>query len=369
MSNPSFTNGFASGSAAVSLRGLGVNSTLVLVNGRRMTTYGLADDGSRTFVDLNSIPAGAGRARRSPEGRRLGDLRRGRRRRRGQRHPAQELHTARSVGGTYGQTQHSDGEAARAFGTFGFGNIDTDKYNVFVSVESVEARRTSGPRTAASSARPTCGLWISGTSRTAHRGSGSASTTPSTTSPCGVTRTPPAAPARASTSSRAIPRSSTPTRACAATTGSSEQEIQPRDRAVQHLHARHPAGLRRTLQGYLELGYFKTKTKANGTLGGNNDGGVFNPADPANLIVHGLMTLPAGHPDNTFGVDRTLGLRAERARRARPDDQERGLRARRAAFRERRAGWDYDVGAAYIKSRLENTNTGFIRLRRHAGLP
>ena len=52
----SFSNGFASGSAAVSLRGLGVNSTLVLVNGRRMTTYGLADDGTRNFVDLNSIP-------------------------------------------------------------------------------------------------------------------------------------------------------------------------------------------------------------------------------------------------------------------------------------------------------------------------
>ena len=49
----SFSNGFASGSAAVSLRGLGVNSTLVLVNGRRMTTYGLADDGTRNFVDLN----------------------------------------------------------------------------------------------------------------------------------------------------------------------------------------------------------------------------------------------------------------------------------------------------------------------------
>ena len=52
----SFSNGFASGSSAVSLRGLGVNSTLVLVNGRRMTTYGLADDGTRTFVDLNSLP-------------------------------------------------------------------------------------------------------------------------------------------------------------------------------------------------------------------------------------------------------------------------------------------------------------------------
>jgi outer membrane cobalamin receptor len=52
----SFTAGFASGSASFSLRGLGVNSTLVLINGRRMTTYGLADDGARTFVDLNTIP-------------------------------------------------------------------------------------------------------------------------------------------------------------------------------------------------------------------------------------------------------------------------------------------------------------------------
>src|SRR5690606_10671993 len=48
-----FSNGFAAGSSAVSLRGLGVNSTLVLLNGRRMATYGLADDGTRTFVDLN----------------------------------------------------------------------------------------------------------------------------------------------------------------------------------------------------------------------------------------------------------------------------------------------------------------------------
>jgi iron complex outermembrane receptor protein len=36
------TGGFAVGSSAISLRGLGVNSTLVLVNGRRMAAYGLA---------------------------------------------------------------------------------------------------------------------------------------------------------------------------------------------------------------------------------------------------------------------------------------------------------------------------------------
>ncbi len=115
-----------------------------------------------------------------------------------------------------------------------------------------------------------------------------------------------------------------------------------------------------SLQAYLELGYFQTKTKANGTLGGNNDSGVFNPADPANPITHGLMTLPAGHPDNTFGVDRTLAYApAELGGRDQVTKNEvfrivQGLQG--TAW-----GWDFDVGAAYIKGRLENTNTGFIR--------
>lgn len=51
-----FSNGFGSGSAAVSLRGLTVNSTLVLINGVRTANYPYADDGQRSFVDLNSIP-------------------------------------------------------------------------------------------------------------------------------------------------------------------------------------------------------------------------------------------------------------------------------------------------------------------------
>jgi iron complex outermembrane recepter protein len=54
----SFTaNGaFASGASAVSLRGLSTNSTLVLFDGQRAASYPLADDGSRNFVDLNTIP-------------------------------------------------------------------------------------------------------------------------------------------------------------------------------------------------------------------------------------------------------------------------------------------------------------------------
>ena len=48
--------GTAAGAAGVSLRGLTVNSTLVLIDGHRSTNYPLADDGQRTFVDLNTIP-------------------------------------------------------------------------------------------------------------------------------------------------------------------------------------------------------------------------------------------------------------------------------------------------------------------------
>jgi iron complex outermembrane receptor protein len=54
----SFTaNGaFAGGASAVSLRGLSSSSTLVLIDGLRAAYYPLADDATRNFVDLNTIP-------------------------------------------------------------------------------------------------------------------------------------------------------------------------------------------------------------------------------------------------------------------------------------------------------------------------
>src|SRR6185369_15889502 len=51
--------GFASGASGISLRGLGAASTLVLLNGRRIAPYGLADDGQKVFADLNLIPLDA----------------------------------------------------------------------------------------------------------------------------------------------------------------------------------------------------------------------------------------------------------------------------------------------------------------------
>lgn len=54
-----FQNSFAPGSAGVSLRGLGQQNTLVLLNGRRLAPYGFAQNINEVFIDLNSLPLAA----------------------------------------------------------------------------------------------------------------------------------------------------------------------------------------------------------------------------------------------------------------------------------------------------------------------
>lgn len=57
LTNSFSANGaFAGGASSVSLRGLSTNSTLVLFDGLRAAYYPLADDATRNFVDLNTIP-------------------------------------------------------------------------------------------------------------------------------------------------------------------------------------------------------------------------------------------------------------------------------------------------------------------------
>jgi outer membrane receptor protein involved in Fe transport len=51
------SNNFAAGAAYTSLRGLGPQATLVLINGRRVANYSESANGQYPFVDLNSIPA------------------------------------------------------------------------------------------------------------------------------------------------------------------------------------------------------------------------------------------------------------------------------------------------------------------------
>ncbi len=51
--------GFTPGASSISLRGLGPEATLVLINGRRVAPYPVGTGGTTAFVDLNSIPLAA----------------------------------------------------------------------------------------------------------------------------------------------------------------------------------------------------------------------------------------------------------------------------------------------------------------------
>ena len=130
----SFGSGFAAGGSAVSLRGLGINSTLILLNGRRLAPYGLADDGQRTFTDLGSIPLDAVD--------RVEILRDG----------ASAIYGSDAVGGVVnvilrsnykgalvnvsgGMTKYKDGENGRVSVTGGWGDMAKDGFNLFFNVE------------------------------------------------------------------------------------------------------------------------------------------------------------------------------------------------------------------------------------------
>ena len=347
----SFTNGFASGSAAVSLRGLGVNSTLVLVNGRRMTTYGLADDGSRTFVDLNSIPlelvdrvevlkdGGSAIYGADAVGGVVNVILR-------------KNYNGASVGGTLRPDRSTaTGRPARAFGTVGFGNLDTDKYNVFVSLEASQAEQhlVQGPRL--HRRRPTCATRTSTTHQWRARGSGWESPRPSTTSPYGVTRTPPAG---TGTRVNVIPcdarrSASIRTPGCAATTAESSRKSSRRPSGSTSSAAA-PCRSRRPCRPTSSSATSRPRPRPTARSAATTTAASSTRRTRPILIVHGLMTLPAGHPDNTFGVDRTLAYApAELGGRDQTTKNQvfrivEGLQG--TAW-----GWDFDVGAAYIKSR------------------
>ena len=53
-----FSGAMAGGASGISLRGMSVDATLVLVDGHRMANYPLADDGQKSFVDVSSLPMG-----------------------------------------------------------------------------------------------------------------------------------------------------------------------------------------------------------------------------------------------------------------------------------------------------------------------
>jgi iron complex outermembrane receptor protein len=127
------------GAAGVSLRGLGAQYTLVLLNGRRISTHGL----NGKSVDLNSIPMAAVE--------RIEILKDG----------ASAIYGTDAVGGVINfilkknvqtlevtaftdHTQHGGGNISRASVLFGAGNLETDRFNVMANLAFDTNQRLRG---------------------------------------------------------------------------------------------------------------------------------------------------------------------------------------------------------------------------------
>jgi iron complex outermembrane receptor protein len=129
-----FSGAFANGAAGVSLRGLTVGSTLVLIDGHRMSPYAIGDDSQRSFVDVSNIPFESIDS--------IEVLKSG----------ASSLYGSDAIAGVIniklkknltgfrasaesGNTQHGGGKTKLASASVGKGDLDTDGYNAFATVE------------------------------------------------------------------------------------------------------------------------------------------------------------------------------------------------------------------------------------------
>ncbi len=129
-----FTNGFSASGSGVSLRGLGPNNTLVLVNGRRMANFGLADDGHASYVDIQQIPFDAVE--------RIEVLKDGASAIYGSDAVAgvvniilRQQFTGVTVTGTAGTNYNGEGNQYKASITGGIGDLTKDRYNAYITFD------------------------------------------------------------------------------------------------------------------------------------------------------------------------------------------------------------------------------------------
>ncbi len=363
----SFTSGFAGSASGVSLRGLSVSSTLVLINGRRTAPYGFGDDGQRSFVDLNSIPLDAVD--------RIDILKDGASAIYGSDAIAgvvniilRQNYVGKTISANVGQSGHGDGTVTSISGAIGFGDMDTDKFNVFATLDakkSGEIKQTNRDKwIGQADARPWGGRDQRAGFTTAGNGGGS--------SFLGTLRPVNAAGAPAGNVTN-LPGSCDPIN-LDPTGGSSNDNsrggclwdpvqfatVQPKTENV-NLFMRGTLALGADAQGYTEVGIFKSKADTYTTPSGLTGAGF----DLVNARVNNTSTgpdqllMPANHPDNILGV--AARPRWVDASRPRVSNLETTVTRVLAGVKGTYANWDYDTGLMYAESKTDRTQTGYYR--------
>jgi len=366
--------GFASGAAGVSLRGLGPNATLVLLNGRRMAPYGLADDGQRTFVDLGTIPLEAvDRIEVVKDG-------------------ASAIYGSDAIGGvvniinagrlpgvvanvSYGQTRYGDGRNPKASITAGFGELNSDKYNIFFTIE---AQKIGEVRQSDRAGRGDIGnpdptgqgygfesgdLLGYGRPRAGGPTSVSSSTigwARAVTGPNSVTPVPGsvyqqlALPAGGCTSPYTLPAGYT---GCP-WSALDYQQLQPKEEKLNFI-TRGNLQFNPDWSAFAEVGLFKSKVFA--TITPNNPAFTWPDAQNNTIKDNTFITIGPNHPDNPTpgSYSRLRYVTADLGGRTTESDT---LVSRfLAGVKGNVAGWDLETALLYTKSKTDQVQTGQLR--------
>ncbi|MEO9200401.1 MAG: TonB-dependent receptor [Antricoccus sp.] len=372
-----FGAGFASGASGISLRGLGTASTLVLLNGRRIAPYGLADDGQKIFTDLNLIPLDAVE--------RVEILKDG----------GSAIYGSDAIAGvvniilrhdfnglttnvSYGTTQYGNGQEKRASITGGFGNLETQGWNILGNLEigkqgeiynrDITNRKWIG----ASDLRPygydadSSGGANGGTGAIISGGAAAVSAingnvrNPNNNlyynrgnqAGLGFTRTFPGAACANFTNH---PQGD-PGGGCLIDAAQQYSQIQP-SQEYQNFFARGTLNITANMQGYSEFNYYHNKSVSYTTPSGVH-GSVGYPGGPVN---NANSSLGAANPDNPyFGTQARLRYVAGDVG-PRVSDIDNNFYRFLVGIKGAAAGWDYDSAFLYSEDKVANSRNGYLQ--------
>ncbi len=392
-----YGRGFSGATASgISLRGLGANATLVLVNGRRVTSAVLADDAQRSFVDLNQIPMEAVE--------RVEVLKDG----------ASSIYGSDAVAGvvniilkknyvgtvakiTYGVSQKSDGNEPRAALTHGFGDLSKDGYNVLLNAEfgkkdPIYYRDRAGRGSVGVSAigQPQWGFDPNSTASNNIGRLGGNGTIPvqangtrinngTNASIIGNVRNPGTLDyySRSDASgvgfTRAFPGANTyclananlpqnnPAGGCIIDQRQAVNQVQPKQDTASFF-GRFTKQINADTEGFVELGYYSTKSRVDG-LAPNPAGAYFTPA--GNAVSQTAVTqLGAAHPDNPFfGTAARLSYLPLYDTGISGTDSKSTSTRFVAGLKGTFAAWDFDTGVSFSEVKQTDTATKIINWR------
>ena len=373
-----FGAGFASGASGISLRGLGSASTLVLLNGRRIAPFGLADDGQKVFSDLNLIPLEAVE--------RVEILKDG----------GSAIYGSDAIAGvvnvilrkdyrgfaanaSYGTTQYGNGQEKRVSLTGGFGDLQTQGFNVLANLEvgkqgsifnrDITDRDYIGRQDLRdkgfSANEAVGGVSAGGTGAiTTNNAAGSAINgnvrNPTTLNyynrgnlaGLGFTRTFPGAACSNFTSHA----QGDPGGGCLTDAVQDFGQIQPSQKYI-NFFARGTVTITPAIQGYAEFNWYNNKNEALTTPSGIS-GSVGYPGGP---VSNASVSLGAAHPDNPyFGTAARVRYQAfDVGPRTKNGDSDfyRVL----VGIKGTEWSWDYDTAFLYSETKGHDSRNGFLQ--------